>query len=103
MVQDGAHIRRRGTQDFAAYYDYACARQDTAPLPAVTTDLIKGRLDFNGDRVKLTDWSPILASISINKHLNHIAISSKYQVGLGAADIGKVVNDKGFCVIPKIQ
>ncbi|KAG7281503.1 hypothetical protein CRUP_012446 [Coryphaenoides rupestris] len=86
MVQDSAHIRRRGAQDFAAYYDYACARQDTAPLPAVTTNLLKGRLDFNGDRVKLTDWAPILASISINKHLDHIAISSTYQVGLGAGD-----------------
>ncbi|CAL8345366.1 unnamed protein product [Lota lota] len=86
MVQDSAHIRRRGAQDFASYYNYACARQDTPPLPAVMTNLLKGQLDFNGDRVKLTDWAPILSSISINKHLYHIAISSTYQVGLGAGD-----------------
>ncbi|CAL8296234.1 centrosomal protein of 78 kDa [Gadus morhua] len=86
MVQDGAHIRRRGAQDFASYYSYACARQDTLPLPAVMTNLLKGKLDFNGDRVRLTDWAPILSSISINKHLYHIAISSTYQVGLGAGD-----------------
>ncbi|KAK1892192.1 Centrosomal protein of 78 kDa [Dissostichus eleginoides] len=29
MVQDSAHIRGRGGQDFFAYYDSACARQDS--------------------------------------------------------------------------
>ncbi|CAL8249210.1 unnamed protein product [Merluccius merluccius] len=86
MVQDSAHIRRRGAQDFAAYYDYACARQDTLPLPAVVTNLLRGKLDFNGDRVRLADWAPILSSVAINKHLHHIAVSSTYQVGLGDTD-----------------
>ncbi|XP_071393649.1 centrosomal protein of 78 kDa [Centroberyx affinis] len=87
MVQDNAQIRRRGAQDFTAYYDYACARQDSVPLPAVKMNLAKGMLDFNGDRVKLTDWPPILNSISINKHMQHIAISSTYQASLGAGDM----------------
>ncbi|XP_019125293.2 centrosomal protein of 78 kDa isoform X2 [Larimichthys crocea] len=86
MVQDSAHIRQRGAQDFMAYYDFACARQESVPLPAVKMNLDKGMLDFNGDRVKLTDWPPILNSICINKHLHHIAISSTYQASLGSGD-----------------
>ncbi|XP_029019685.1 centrosomal protein of 78 kDa [Betta splendens] len=83
MVQDNAQIRRQGAQNFMAYYDFSCARQESVPLPAVKINLDKGMLDFNGDRLKLTDWPPILSSISINKHLHHIAISSTYQASLG--------------------
>ncbi|KAI3372713.1 hypothetical protein L3Q82_023181, partial [Scortum barcoo] len=86
MVQDNAQIRLRGAQDFMAYYDFVCARQESAPVPAIKMNLDKGMLDFNGDRVKLTDWPPILSSISINKHLHHIAISSTYQASLGSGD-----------------
>ncbi|KAG7240027.1 hypothetical protein INR49_028030 [Caranx melampygus] len=86
MVQDSAQIRRQGAQDFMAYYDFACAKQESVPLPAVKMNLDKGMLDFNGDRLKLTDWPPILSSISINKHLHHIAISSTYQASLGSGD-----------------
>ncbi|XP_068560181.1 LOW QUALITY PROTEIN: centrosomal protein of 78 kDa [Cebidichthys violaceus] len=86
MIQDGAHDRRRGAQDFTAYYDSACARQESVPLPAVKMNLDKGMLDFNGDRVKLTDWPPILSSICINKHLHRIAISSTYQASLASGD-----------------
>lgn len=90
MVQDSAQIRRQGAQNFLAYYDFACARQESVPLPAVKMNLEKGMLDFNGDRLKLTDWPPILSSISINKHLHHIAISSTYQASLGSGDAGKL-------------
>lgn len=92
MVQDNAHIRRQGAQDFMAYYDFACARQDSIPLPAVKMNLNKGMLDFSGDRVKLTDWPPIINSICINKHLHHIAISSPYQASLASGDAGKTKN-----------
>ncbi|XP_017267634.1 centrosomal protein of 78 kDa [Kryptolebias marmoratus] len=86
MVQDGAQIRRQGAHDFMAYYDFACARQDSVPLPAVKTNLDKGMLDFNGDRLKLIDWTPVLHSISINKHLHHIAISSTASLASGDVD-----------------
>ncbi|XP_056267090.1 centrosomal protein of 78 kDa-like [Pseudoliparis swirei] len=86
MVQDSAHIRRQSAQDFMACYDSACARQESVPLTAVRMNLDKGMLDFNGDRVKLPDWPPILGSICINKHLHHIAISSTYQAGLASGD-----------------
>ena len=79
MVQDSAQIRQHGAQDFMAYYDFVCARQELAPLSAVKMNLDQGTLDLNGDRLKVTDWPPVLASIAINKQLHHIAISSTYQ------------------------
>uniref|UniRef100_A0A8C2Z2G2 Uncharacterized protein n=1 Tax=Cyclopterus lumpus TaxID=8103 RepID=A0A8C2Z2G2_CYCLU len=89
-----AHIRRRSAQDFMACYDFACARQESVPLTAVRMNLDKGMLDFNGDRVKLPDWPPILSSICINKHLHHIAISSTYQTSLASGDTGKAGEER---------
>ncbi|XP_030593653.1 centrosomal protein of 78 kDa [Archocentrus centrarchus] len=89
MVQDSAQIRQQGAQDFMAYYEFSCARQESVPLPAVKMNLDKGMLDFNGDKLKLTDWLPVLSSISINKHLHHIAISSTYQASLASGDAGR--------------
>ncbi|KAF3695620.1 Centrosomal protein of 78 kDa [Channa argus] len=86
MIQGSAQIRRQGAQDFMAYYEFACARQESVALPAVKMNLNKGMLDFNGDRLKLIDWPPILSSISINKHLHCIAISSTYQASLSFGD-----------------
>lgn len=89
MVQDNAQIRQQGAQDFMAYYDFACAKQETFPVPAVKVNLDKGMLNFNADRLKLSDWPPILQAISINKHLHHIAISSTYQASNTSGDTGK--------------
>ena len=52
---DAAQIRKRGGQDFGAYYDYACAMQDLAPSRAVKAHLSQGILDINGDRLKFTE------------------------------------------------
>lgn len=92
MVQDIGHMRQQGAEDFMAYYDFACARQGLITLPAVMTNLDKGMLNFNGDRVKCIDWPPILNSISINKHLHCIAISSTYQTRRRFGDSGKAEN-----------
>uniref|UniRef100_A0A1A7WK04 Centrosomal protein 78 n=3 Tax=Iconisemion striatum TaxID=60296 RepID=A0A1A7WK04_9TELE len=89
MVQDSAQIRRQGAHDFMAYYELACAKQDSVPLPTVKMNLDKQMLDFNGDRLKLMDWPPVLHSISINKHLHHIAISSTYQAHLAPGEADK--------------
>ncbi|XP_029366194.1 centrosomal protein of 78 kDa [Echeneis naucrates] len=96
MVHDSAQIRRQGAQDFMVYYDFACARQESVPLPAVKMNLDKGMLDFNGDRVKLADWPPIINSISINKNLQHIAISSTYQTTLGSGNTDRRYCKSGF-------
>ncbi|XP_010875110.2 centrosomal protein of 78 kDa isoform X2 [Esox lucius] len=83
---DSVQIRRRGAYDFEAYYDNACAMQDSVPLPAVKANLSQGILAFNGDRLKLTDWTPILNCLTINKQLHHVAVSSSYQSGLSIGE-----------------
>ncbi|XP_011613800.1 centrosomal protein of 78 kDa isoform X1 [Takifugu rubripes] len=86
MVQDYAQIQQRAPHHFLAHYENACAKQDSIPLSAIKMHLDKEMLDFNGDRVTLQDWPPLLSSICINKHLHHIAISSTYHPYLGSGD-----------------
>nr|XP_015222060.1 PREDICTED: centrosomal protein of 78 kDa [Lepisosteus oculatus] len=83
---DTVQIRRRGAVDFESYYEYACTLQDLVPLPAVRANLCQGVLDINGDRIKLADWTPILNSLAINKHLHHVAVRSCYQPGLSEGE-----------------
>lgn len=90
MAQDNAQIQQRGARDFLAHYETACAKQDSMPLSAVKVHLDKKMLDFNGDRVAIPDWPPILSSICINKHLHHIAISSASHPYLVSGASGKV-------------
>lgn len=76
-------LRNRGAQDFAAYYDAACAAQGSVPVQSVQSSLSQGVLDFNGDVINLTDWTPILSSLAINKHLQSVTIRSCYLSSLG--------------------
>lgn len=84
---DSVQVRSRGAVDFQSCYEYACALQDSVPLPAVKAKLGQGILDLNGDRLKLVDWTPILNSLAINKHLHHVAIRSYHQPSLGEAGL----------------
>nr|XP_061804472.1 centrosomal protein of 78 kDa-like [Nerophis lumbriciformis] len=86
MGQDSIQMKRQGADNFTEYYNYACTQQGSTPLAVVKMHIDKGILDFNGDRAKLADWSPILDSISINKHLHHIAIISTFQTSHGCGD-----------------
>lgn len=95
MVQDHAYIRQRGAHDFMAYYEFACGQIESVPLTSVSMNLHKGSLDFNGDRVKSPEWAPIISSISVNKHLHHIAIRSTHQASGGAAGGGKTECGEG--------
>ncbi|XP_028658273.2 centrosomal protein of 78 kDa [Erpetoichthys calabaricus] len=76
---DPIQVRRRGGMDFHSYYEYCCVLQDTVPLVAVKANLAQDTLDFCGDRIRLIDWTPILNSLAINKHLHHVAIRSFHQ------------------------
>ncbi|KAJ8380888.1 hypothetical protein SKAU_G00016660 [Synaphobranchus kaupii] len=91
---DPIQIRRRGAVDFGTYYDYACTAQDMIPIPAVKANLSQGVLDFNGDRIRLADWTPILNSLAINKQLHSVVIRSCYQPGLGEPERSRVYNRK---------
>uniref|UniRef100_A0A4W4DQQ7 Uncharacterized protein n=1 Tax=Electrophorus electricus TaxID=8005 RepID=A0A4W4DQQ7_ELEEL len=83
-MPSSAQIRQRGAQDFGGFYDYACAAQGSAPVPAVKASLLRGALDFTGDAVSLPDWTPILSALTINKHLQNVSIRSFYLSGLGS-------------------
>lgn len=101
MVQDYAQIQQRAAHHFLAHYENACAKQDSIPLSAIKMHLDKEMLDFNGDRVTLQDWPPLLSSICVNKHLHHIAISSTYHPYLGSGDTGKVLIVEKTCLLSK--
>ncbi|KAG5281210.1 hypothetical protein AALO_G00068650 [Alosa alosa] len=81
---ESAQNRRRGALDFESYYDDSCAVQGSCPVAAVKVHLSQGMLDFNGDHVHLTDWTPILNALSINKQLHHVAIKSTHLSTFGA-------------------
>uniref|UniRef100_UPI00398EE513 centrosomal protein of 78 kDa n=1 Tax=Pristiophorus japonicus TaxID=55135 RepID=UPI00398EE513 len=80
---ESTHLRQRGLLDFESHYEHLCALRDLVPLKVVKANLNQGVLDINGDWIKLSEWAPILSSISINKHLAFLAVRSYYQPGLG--------------------
>ncbi|NP_001090753.1 centrosomal protein of 78 kDa [Xenopus tropicalis] len=80
---DSVRIRHQGSMDFLSHYEYLCALQDSVPIPAVKANIRHGSLSFNADRIKLSDWLPILNSLKINKSLLNVSIKSCHQPGLG--------------------
>ncbi|XP_073399908.1 centrosomal protein of 78 kDa isoform X2 [Dendrobates tinctorius] len=86
---DSVRIRLHGAMDFRSHYDYLCVLQDSVPLQAIKANLRQGALSFNADRVKVSDWTPILNTLKINKSLTCVAIKSCHQPGLGETDSDK--------------
>ncbi|XP_066460239.1 centrosomal protein of 78 kDa [Eleutherodactylus coqui] len=80
---DSVRIRRQGAVDFRSHYEYLCVLQDSVPLQAVEANLRREALSFSADRVKLSDWPPILNTLKINKSLTCVSIRSCHQPGLG--------------------
>ncbi|KAL2092595.1 hypothetical protein ACEWY4_012393 [Coilia grayii] len=86
---DSAQSRKRGALDFETFYADSCAAQGSCPVAAVKVHLSRGMLDFNGDHLHLTDWTPIFNALSINKQLHHVAIKSIHLSTLGGQGPGK--------------
>lgn len=78
--------RQRGGFDFSSHYDNLCALQNSCPLPVVKSNLDTFLLDINGDRIRPTDWMPILNTVKINRTLKAIAFRSYYQETLADAE-----------------
>ncbi|KAK7489948.1 hypothetical protein BaRGS_00018813 [Batillaria attramentaria] len=76
---ESVQARQRGAYDFESHYDNLCALQDSVPLAAVKAHLSSGVLDINADRVRATDWMPILNTLQINKSLEYVAVRSFFQ------------------------
>ncbi|XP_052420046.1 centrosomal protein of 78 kDa isoform X2 [Carassius gibelio] len=99
MMLEPAQIRRRGAQDFEGYYDHVCAAQGSAPVRAVKASLSRGMLEFNPDHISLTDWTPILSALAINKHLQHVALKSCHLTSTGAQSSSRSHSKKKTPVI----
>ncbi|KAM5329421.1 centrosomal protein of 78 kDa isoform 3-T3 [Glossophaga mutica] len=93
---DSVKLRRDSAADFFSHYEYLCALQDSVPLPAVRACLREGVLDFNADRLRLVDWTPLLNTLKINKDLPLISIKSFFQPWLGetVSDRNKVCRSR---------
>ncbi|KAI0223161.1 Centrosomal protein of 78 kDa [Lamellibrachia satsuma] len=78
MIESVA-VRQRGAYDFETHYNNLCALQNSCPIPAVKAHLACGKLDINGDRMRTTDWMPILNTLRINKTLSSVSVHSYYQ------------------------
>lgn len=80
---DSVKLRRDSAADFFSHYEYLCSLQDSVPLPAVRACLREGVLDFNADRLRLVDWTPLLSALKINKDLPLVSIKSFFQPWVG--------------------
>lgn len=73
--------------DFYSHYEHLCQLHGCVPLSAVKARKLHGVLDINADRLKATDWAPLLNAVRHNKTLTSISIRSLYHQGHG--DSGK--------------
>ncbi|XP_067942150.1 centrosomal protein of 78 kDa-like isoform X2 [Watersipora subatra] len=73
------HERGQGAHQFGLYYDNLCALQSSVPLTNVKACLDQNILQINADKIRLTDWTPILKALRINKSLQKVSIYSHYE------------------------
>ncbi|XP_067008771.1 centrosomal protein of 78 kDa isoform X1 [Anabrus simplex] len=79
--------RKKNAGFFRLCYDGLCRRQNLMPLSGVKAHLTKNTLDFNGDRVKLEEWGPILLALGLDRSLHFIAIRSRHPARKALEDI----------------
>ncbi|KAM8801454.1 centrosomal protein of 78 kDa isoform 2-T2 [Rhynchonycteris naso] len=93
---DSVKLRRDSAADFFSHYEYLCSLQDSVPLPAVRACLREGVLDFNADRLRLGDWTPLLSALKINKDLPLVSVKSFFQpwVGETGSDRNKIYKSR---------
>ncbi|CAH3197100.1 unnamed protein product [Porites evermanni] len=71
--------RQKNSTDFASCYDNLCALQNSCPLGSITANLDELTIDCNADRIRHSDWTPILNALKINKTLKIVAFRSYWQ------------------------
>lgn len=71
--------RQKNSVDFASCYDNLCALQNCCPLGSITANLDELTIDCNADRIRHSDWTPILNALKINKTLKTVAFRSYWQ------------------------
>ncbi|XP_053322899.1 centrosomal protein of 78 kDa isoform X2 [Spea bombifrons] len=88
---NSVRVRHQGPMDFQSHYEYLCALQDSVPVPAIRSSFGQDVLSFNADRIKVSDWPPILNTLKVNKSLTSVSIKSCHQPGYedsGAEKLG---------------
>lgn len=88
--------RQKNSTDFASCYDNLCALQNSCPLGSITANLDELTIDCNADRIRHSDWTPILNALKINKTLKIVAFRSYWQQTL-YPDGGKITDE--FCFV----
>ena len=88
--------RQKNSTDFASCYDNLCALQNSCPLGSITANLDELTIDCNADRIRHSDWTPILNALKINKTLKIVAFRSYWQQTL-YPDGGKIADE--FCFV----
>lgn len=71
--------RQKNSVDFPSCYDNLCALQNSCPLGSITANLDELTIDCNADRIRHSDWMPILNALKINKTLKSVAFRSYWQ------------------------
>ncbi|XP_062984638.1 centrosomal protein of 78 kDa isoform X2 [Elgaria multicarinata webbii] len=87
---DSVRIRRQCSLDFYSHYEHLCALEGCVPLASVKAKKPHGVLDINADRIKTSDWVPLLNAIRHNKTLTSIAIKSFHHQGHGDSGVEKL-------------
>ena len=87
--------RQKNSTDFASCYDNLCALQNSCPLGSITANLDELTIDCNADRIRHSDWTPILNALKINKTLKIVAFRSYWQQTL-YPDGGKITDEFRF-------
>lgn len=70
-------FRRKNCHIFQLCYTDLCSTHNIPMIFPIKAHLHKRILDFNGDRVKLDEWRPILQALSLDRSLHLVAIRSK--------------------------
>eukprot|EP00794_Sanderia_malayensis_P007931 gene7931-8786_t len=74
-----ANSQQKSRKDFRETYEQLCALQNSCPLAAVTANLPEEFIDCNADRIRQTDWAPVLNSLKVNNSLRFVALRSFWQ------------------------
>ncbi|XP_026294380.1 centrosomal protein of 78 kDa [Frankliniella occidentalis] len=77
MARSPMKYRKKNCHVFQLCYTDLCNIHNTSMIFPIKAHLHKRILDFNGDRVKLDEWRPILKALSLDRSLHLIAIRSK--------------------------
>ncbi|XP_057298636.1 centrosomal protein of 78 kDa-like isoform X2 [Hydractinia symbiolongicarpus] len=79
QIMNGTARTPKSKHHFETEYNRLCLIQNTCPLSYIKANLKDNFLDFNADRVDVTEWDPILGGVKSDNSLRYIAVRSLWQ------------------------